>query len=107
MAWFRLAPARSVQRAIGRKLIPEFESVRLVRCCLATETSTPKSPKVLLARKEKFGSTFSEIELYAPSALPTRRRPGLSNGRAVRIETEPAMPPSSSAAVGDFCTVTD
>ena len=43
--------------------MPEFESVRLVRRAVEKDTKAPRSPQVSLARKDSFGSVFSEIEL--------------------------------------------
>src|SRR5688572_383593 len=62
------------KRDIGRKLMPDVESVRLVRLALENDTSPPQSPQVSLARKANLGSTSSEIELCAASADTTRRR---------------------------------
>ena len=43
--------------------MPDSESVRLVRRAVEKDTSAPQSPQVSLARKDSFGSVFSEMEL--------------------------------------------
>src|SRR5690606_9353705 len=74
-AWVPRVPEAPRKRDMGRKLMPEVESVRLVRLAVENDTSAPQSPQVSLARNENFGSVSSEMELNAPSAEATSLRP--------------------------------
>ena len=56
-------PPASRKRNIGRKLMPELESVRLLRRAAENDTRPPQLPQVSEARNETFGSAFLEIEL--------------------------------------------
>ena len=63
-AWVPRAPVEVARkRDIGRKLMPDSESVRLVRRAVEKDTRAPKSPQVSLARKAILGSISSEMEL--------------------------------------------
>ncbi|KAG1475531.1 hypothetical protein G6F54_014229 [Rhizopus delemar] len=73
-AWVPRVPEAVRKREDGRKLMPEVESVRLVRLDCEYETSAPQSPQVSAARKAKRGSTSSEMLLCAPSAEHTSLR---------------------------------